>query len=95
MDTTTTPTTLRARLIANAAFETRTARMPAGSIAPEDDPFAGDDILWADEDWADHAAMDEDAGLRFCSGLLLGLAASAVGWLALAGSAYLVYRVIT
>jgi hypothetical protein len=93
MDTT-TPTTLRARLIANAAADERTARKAAGSSMLGHDPFAGDDILWAEEDWADHAAMHEDAGLRFWSGLMLGLAVSAVAWFALAGFTYLAYRVI-
>jgi hypothetical protein len=94
MDTIPAPTTLRARLMANSAIEQRTARIPAGSSAPEDDPFAGDDILWADEDWADHAATDEDDGLRFCFGLMVGLAVSAVGWLAVVGSVYLLNGLI-
>jgi hypothetical protein len=82
METNTAPTTLRERLIANSAIL-------------DDDPFAGDDVLWADEDWAAHATLNEDVGLRFWSGLLLGFAVSAIGWFALAGSAYLVYRFIT
>jgi hypothetical protein len=94
MDTMTRPTTLRTRLIANSVAKERAAWMPAGSSTEADDPFAGDDILWAEEDWADHAAMDEDAGVRFFSGLIAGLAVSAVGWLGLVGSAYLAYRVI-
>jgi hypothetical protein len=94
MDTMPTPTTLRARLMANSAVDQRTARIPAGSSAPEDDPFAGDDILWADEDWAAHAATDEDDELRLCFGLMVGLAVTAIAWLALGGSSYLVYRLI-
>jgi hypothetical protein len=94
MDTTRTPTTLRARLIANSAVKEREAWAPAGSSTFDDDPFAGDDILWADEDWTAHAAMDEESGLRFCFGLLVGLAVSAAGWVALVGSAYLAYRLI-
>jgi hypothetical protein len=82
METNTAQTTLRARLIANSAIV-------------DDDPFAGDDILWADDDWPGHATMDENVGLRFWSGLLLGFGVSAIGWFALAGSAYLVYRFIT
>jgi hypothetical protein len=94
MDTTRTPTTLRARLIANSAVKEREAWAPAGSSTFDDDPFAGDDILWADEDWTAHGAMDESSGLRFGFGLMVGLAVSAAGWIALVGSAYLAYRLI-
>jgi hypothetical protein len=94
MDTMTRPTTLRTRLIANSVARERAAWMPAGTSTEEDDPFAGDDILWAEEDWVDHAAVDEGVGLRFFSGLLAGFAVSAVLWLGLAGSAYLAYRII-
>ena len=60
--------------MASSAVDQRTARLPAGSSAPEDDPFAGDDVLWANEDWTDHGATDEDDGLRLCFGLMVGLA---------------------
>jgi hypothetical protein len=80
METSTATTTLRERLIANSAID--------------DDPFAGDDVLWADEDWAAHARLNEDVGLRFWSGLLLGFAVSAIVWFALAGSAYLIHRLM-
>jgi len=78
MDTTTTrrPTTLRARLIAEGALD------PA-------DPFAGDDLLWADEDWA---APDDGSWSMLALGLLFSVVLSALAWLLLAGSVFFLYR---
>jgi hypothetical protein len=92
---TTTVTTLRSRLVASSVVEAPTVWTPDGPIAFDDDPFAGDDVLWADEDWADQtAATDDDDPLAFCYGLVVGLAVSAVTWVALVGSAYLAYQFI-
>ena len=58
------------------------------------DPFAGDDILWAEEDW-DHWAADDGSWLTFSYGLTLAVIASAFLWLAIAGSVFFVYRLPT
>jgi hypothetical protein len=80
MDTTTTrrPTTLRARLIAEGALDA-------------DDPFAGDDLLWADEDWA---APDDGSWSTFTHGLLFAVVLSALAWLLAAGSVFFLYRLV-
>lgn len=80
------PTTLRARLIASGAVAARPG-FDSTSLDP-DDPFAGDDILWADEDWA---PADEESRLRSSYGTMVALVLSAVGWIAVAGSVFLVY----
>ena len=95
METNTTSTTLRSRLVASSVVEAPTVWTPDGPIAFDDDPFAGDDILWADEDWADQTGAADDDPLGFGYGLLIGLAVSAVTWVALVGSAYLAYQIIT
>jgi hypothetical protein len=93
MDFTGTPSTLRERLMANRATATT---LPVGSGAPAlDDPFAGEDELWADEDWAHWIADEDESGKRFFSGLIVGAALAAVGWFALASAAILAYRLIT
>jgi hypothetical protein len=84
-------TTLRARLIAEGVIPPR-----AGFDVPAldaDDPFAGDDILWAEEDWAQRAA-DDGSWLAFSYGLTLAVFASALLWLAIAGSVFFVYRIV-
>ena len=78
MDITTAkrPTTLRARLIAEGALDA-------------DDPFAGDDLLWADDDWS---SADDGSWLAFPYGLMVAVVLSSLVWLLLAGSVFLVYR---
>lgn len=78
MDITTAkrPTTLRARLIAESALDA-------------DDPFAGDDLLWADDDWS---GADDGSWLAFPYGLMVAVVLSSLVWLLLAGSVFLVYR---
>jgi hypothetical protein len=93
MNTTTAPsTTLRTRLIASGAVEQRPVLDPTALDA--DDPFAGDDILWADEDWTSRTSADDDSSLRFAYGMILALAVSALAWLAVAGSVFLAYRLV-
>jgi len=84
-------TTLRTRLIAEGVIPPR-----AGFDVPAldaDDPFAGDDILWAEEDWAQWGA-DDGSWLTFSYGLTFAVFASALLWLAIAGSVFFVYRVL-
>jgi hypothetical protein len=78
MDITTAarPTTLRARLIAEGALDA-------------DDPFAGDDLLWADDDWS---SLDDGSWLAFPYGLMVAVVLSALVWLLLAGAFFLLYR---
>jgi hypothetical protein len=79
--TTTTPgrpATLRARLIAEGALDA-------------DDPFAGDDLLWADEDWA---APDDGSWSTFAHGMLLAVVLSVLAWLLLAGSVVFLSRLV-
>ena len=90
-NTSTRATTLRARLIAEGAVP---ARPGFDSALDADDPFAGDDVLWADEDWADWAAADDGSWLMFSYGLMVAVVLSALAWLAVAGSVFLVYRLI-
>jgi hypothetical protein len=80
------PTTLRARLIAEGAVE---ARPGFDTALDADDPFAGDDILWADEDLPQ---TDDASWLWFFHGLLIAAVLSAVAWLAVAGTLYFAYR---
>jgi hypothetical protein len=93
MDYIETSSTLRGRLIANRAIG---PRLPAESGSPAlDDPFAGEDELWADEDRAPWIADEDDSAQRFFSGLIVGLALSAVGWFVLVSGAVLAYRLVT
>jgi hypothetical protein len=93
MDYIETPSTLRGRLMANRAIG---PRLPVGPGSPAlDDPFAGEDELWADEDRAQWIADEDDSALRFFSGLIVGVALSAIGWLVLASGAVLAYRLVT
>jgi len=93
MDFTGTPSTLRERLIAN---HTTGVRPAVGSGSPAlDDPFAGEDERWADEDWTPWIADEDESGQRFFSGVIFGVALSAVGWFVLASAAVLAYRLIT
>ncbi|MDX6422791.1 MAG: hypothetical protein QOI67_262 [Gaiellaceae bacterium] len=90
-NTTTRATTLRARLIAEGVIPAR-----AGLDAPAldaDDPFAGDDILWAEEDWA-RWTPDDGSWLTFSYGLTIAVVLSALIWVALAGSVFFVYRIL-
>ena len=80
------PTTLRARLIADGAVKPRPGFDTNALDA--DDPFAGDDVLWADEDWSG----DDGSWLTFSYGLMVAVVLSALVWLLLAGSLFLVYR---
>ena len=84
------PTTLRARLIAEGAVHPR----PGFDTALDaDDPFAGDDLLWADEDWpSDWSSADDGSWLMFSYGLMVAVLVSALVWLLLAGAVFLVYR---
>jgi hypothetical protein len=67
-------------------------------LQPDDDPFAGEDERWADEDWvvpAGDAVRAADAhAVAFFRGLLLALALSLVGWLTLAAAVYALFRLI-
>jgi hypothetical protein len=93
MDTTTTlATTLRDRLVASGAVEMR-PRLGSTSLDAAD-PFAGDDILWADEDWAGWRSAEDDSSERFAYGMMVAFVVSALAWLAVAGSAFLVYRLV-
>lgn len=89
MNTTTParPTTLRARLIADGAVKPRPGFDTDALDA--DDPFAGDDVLWADEDWS---TGDDGSWLTFSYGLMVAVVLSALVWLLLAGSLFFVYR---
>jgi hypothetical protein len=90
-NTTKRATTLRARLIAEGVIAPR-AGFDVPALDPND-PFAGDDILWAEEDW-DHWAADDGSWLTFSYGLTLAVIASAFLWLAIAGSVFFVYRLL-
>jgi hypothetical protein len=90
MNTTTKrATTLRARLIAEGVIPPR-AGFDVPALDP-DDPFAGDDLLWAEEDLAGWTA-DDGSWLTFSYGLTFAVIASALLWLAIAGSAFFVYQ---
>jgi hypothetical protein len=91
-NTATRPTTLRARLIAEGAVPARPGLDPA---LDADDPFAGDDILWAEEDWPANWSADDGSWLMFSYGLTVAVLISALVWLLLAGSVFLVYRIAT
>ncbi len=84
-------TTLRARLIAAGVIPPR-AGFDVPGLDP-DDPFAGDDLLWAEEDRAGWAA-DDGSWLTFSYGLMLAVIASAFLWLAITGSVFFVYRLL-
>lgn len=81
------PTTLRARLIAEGAVAPHPG-FDTGAL-DADDPFAGDDILWADDDWS---TADDGSWLTFSYGLMVAVVLSTLVWLLLAGSVFLVYR---
>jgi len=81
------PTTLRARLIADGAVKPRPGFDT--DALDSDDPFAGDDVLWADEDWS---TEDDGSWLAFSYGLMVAVVLSSLVWLLLAGSLFLVYR---
>jgi hypothetical protein len=84
-------TTLRARLIAEGVIPPH-AGFDVPALDP-DDPFAGDDLLWAEEDW-DRLAADDGSWLTFSYGLTLAVIASAFLWLAITGSVFFVYRAL-
>lgn len=65
------------------------ARLSAERSLDADDPFAGDDLLWVDKDWA---VPDDGSWSTFAHGLLLAVVLSALAWLLVAGSLVFLYR---
>jgi len=90
-NTATRANTLRARLLAEGLIPPR-AGFDVPALDP-DDPFAGDDILWAEEDSAGSAG-DDGSWLLFSYGLTFAVIASALLWLAIAGSVFFVYQLV-
>ncbi|HEY2935572.1 MAG TPA: hypothetical protein VGJ25_03180 [Gaiellaceae bacterium] len=74
-------------------------RLSSSGRVVDDDPLAGADELWADEDFGWTAEepvwVPHPDSLGFFRGLLLAVAISLVIWVALAGIGFGVYRLVS
>jgi hypothetical protein len=84
-------------LVSHHVVERGSTRSPR-ELQLDDDPFAGEDERWADEDWVvpagDSLRAADALPVAFFRGLLLALALSLLGWLALAAAVYALVRLI-